>query len=225
VTSTTEQVVWHGTESLRPFLVDATALSTHPNNPRRGDIHAIAASLDAFGQVHPIVVRDGVIVAGNHRFLAATQLLEWTHIAAIDATHLTDEELERFLIGDNRTGDLGTYDDEALSTILRRLSNEARLYGTGYDVDQVDDYLASLSKMEETERQEFGGGYLESPQEKVDRSDLMRHAENLRDVTLIFEESKANQFGIFVKMLRHAYGTTGIADTVYRAVEESAKAL
>jgi ParB-like chromosome segregation protein Spo0J len=211
VTSTTEQVVWHGTESLRPFLVDATALSTHPNNPRRGDIHAIAASLDAFGQVHPIVVRDGVIVAGNHRFLAATQLLEWTHIAAIDATHLTDEELERFLIGDNRTGDLGTYDDEALSTILRRLSNEARLYGTGYDVDQVDDYLASLSKMEETER--------------VDRSDLMRHAENLRDVTLIFEESKANQFGIFVKMLRHAYGTTGIADTVYRAVEESAKAL
>lgn len=224
MTSTTEEV-WRGTEALRPFLVDVDTLSTHPNNPRRGNLHAIAASLDAFGQVHPIVVKDGIIVAGNHRYMAAVQLLGWNRIAAVDATHLTEEELERFLIGDNRTGDLGGYDDELLSDILKRLSNEARLYGTGYDVDEVDDYLASLNKMEEAERQDTDASYRESPQEKEDRSDLMRHAENLRDVTLIFEESKAVQFGIYVKMLRHAYGTTGIADTVYQAIEMAAKEL
>src|SRR5215204_3005081 len=224
MTSTTEEI-WRGTESLRPFLVETDSLATHPNNPRRGDLHAIASSLDAFGQVHPIVVRDGIIIAGNHRYMAAVQLLGWNRIAVIDATHLSDEELERFLIGDNRTGDLGGYDDEALSGILKRLSEEARLYGTGYDVDQVDDYLASLNKMEEAERQDSSASFRETPEQKEDRSDLMRHAENLRDVTLIFEESKAVQFGIYVKMLRHAYGTTGIADTVYQAIEKAAKDL
>ena len=225
MTSTTEEIVWRGTEALVPFLVDVDDLQTHPHNPRRGNLPAIAGSLDAFGQVRPIVVRDGTIVAGNHTYRAAVELLGWNRIAAIDATHLSEEELERFLIGDNRTSDLGTYDDEGLSAILSRLSDEGRLGGTGYTPDEVDDYLAQLNRMEEAERQEFGGGYLESPQEKVDRSDLMRHAENLRDITLIYEESVAIQFGIYIKMLKHSYGTTGIADTVLKCVEDAARKL
>lgn len=222
---TTAESTWHGTEALKPFLVPIDSLQPHPHNPRRGHLPSIAESLDAFGQVRPIVARDGTIVAGNHTYKAAVELLGWTHIAVLDATHLSEEELERFLIGDNRTSDRATYDDEELSAILTRLSEEGRLRGTGYDADEVDDYLSQLNKLEEAERQEFRGGYLESPQEKVDRSDLMRHAENLRDINLIFEESVAQQFGIYVRMLKHSYGTTGIADTVYRAVEEAAKGL
>ena len=224
MTSTTE-TIWHGSEALRPFLVPIESLQTHPHNPRRGHLPSIAESLDAFGQMRPIVVKDGTIYAGNHQTLAARDLLGWTHVAVVEGSHLTEDELERFLIGDNRTSDLGTYDDQELGAILQRLADEGRLKGTGYTADEADDYLASLGKMQEAERQEFGGGYLESPQEKVDRSDLMRHAENLRDVTLIFEESVATQFGIYIRMLKHTYGTTGVADTVYKAVEDAAKAL
>jgi hypothetical protein len=222
---TVTQSTWHGTETLRPFLVPVETLKPHPHNPRRGHLPSIAESLDAFGQVRPIVVRDGTIVAGNHTYKASVELLGWTHIAALDATHLDEEELERFLIGDNRTSDRASYDDEALSGILTRLSEEGRLGGTGYNPDEVDDYLATVNRLQEAERQEFKGGFLESPEQKVDRSDLMRHAENLRDINLIYEESVASQFGIYVRMLKHAYGTSGIADTVFRAVEEAARNL
>lgn len=223
--SETETVNWRGTETLRPFLVEATSLQVHPHNPRRGHLPAIAGSLDAFGQVRPIVVKDGTIYAGNHQYKAMTELLGWTHVAVLDAAHLTESELERFLIADNRTSDLGTYDDEELSKILGRLQDQGGLMGTGYTADEVDDYLARLNRLEEAERQEFGGGYLESPQEKEDRAKLMRHAENLRDITLIYEEKQAQQFGVFVRMLKKEFGTTGIADTVYRAVEDAAKSL
>jgi len=197
----------------------------HPHNPRRGNVGAIAASLDAFGQVRPIVVRDGVIIAGNHQFKAGVELLGWTHIAAVDATHLNEDELERFLIADNRTSDLGTYDDDELSTILGRLQDQGRLMGTGYSADEVDDYLSRVNRMAESDRQEFRGGYLESPSEKDERAKLMRHSENLRDFTLVYEENQAAQFGIYIRMLKHAYQTNGIADTVYKAVESAAKNL
>ena len=221
----TAEITWHGSEALQPFLVPVGALQTHPHNPRKGHLPAIAESLDAFGQMKPIVSKDGVIYSGNHTYRAAVELLNWTHIATVDGTHLNEDELERYLIGDNRTSDLGTYDDDALSGLLARYQDQGRLVGTGYSADEVDDYLSRINRMEQAEQQEFRGGYLESPQEKEDRAKLMRHAENLRDFTLIYEESQAAQFGIFIRMLKHAHGTTGIADTVYRVVEDAAKAL
>lgn len=46
-----------------------------------GDLAALAASIDALGLLHPIVIRpDGTLIAGARR-LAAVALLGWTNVA------------------------------------------------------------------------------------------------------------------------------------------------
>lgn len=55
----------------------------YPLNPRRGDVNAIADSLQHHGQYRPIVVQKSTnfVLAGNHTLKAARKL-GWTRIAA-----------------------------------------------------------------------------------------------------------------------------------------------
>lgn len=116
-------------------------LTPHPRNPRRGDVDEIEASLSRFGQQRAILVdADGRIVAGNHTYQAAKRR-DWTHIAAV-TTDLTDDgEIERYLVADNRTSDLGSYENVQLRALL---ADVAVLDGTGYD-DGDRELLAALT--------------------------------------------------------------------------------
>lgn len=104
-------------ESLLSFLVPIKDLTPLPNNPRKGDINAIAASYKEFGQLRPIlfVEEDGdkTIVAGNHQYFAAKDKLKWTHIAAMDSS-LEPQKAIAFALADNRTSELGTTDEDIL---------------------------------------------------------------------------------------------------------------
>lgn len=156
----TDPIVWRGPESLRPLLVPLGAVSQHPDNPRQGDAGAVAASLARFGQQKPIVVQKstGWIVAGNHtwqgvglagemeRVLGFGRQEDWTHIAVV-FSELDDLDAKAYAIADNRTSDLGTYDDDRLARILSELAAADSLVGVGYDGDDVDNLLASLSVM------------------------------------------------------------------------------
>lgn len=125
---------WEGNESLRRLLRPVSELTAHPRNPRKGDVELIQESLARFGQQRPVLVdAEGRIVAGNHTVEAAAEL-EWTHVAVI-YTDLTDEqEIARYLVADNRTGDLATYDNAELEGMLAELN---RLDGTGYTAHDV----------------------------------------------------------------------------------------
>ena len=109
--------------------------SALPGNPRRGNVEAVVKSYEKFGQRKPIVARresDGsyVVISGNHQLLAAVKL-GWTHIAAV----IVDEDIsvsEAFALADNRTADLGTYDNSALAEMLERIAvDEDMLDATG----------------------------------------------------------------------------------------------
>lgn len=158
MTKKTDEVVWRGPEALRPLLVPIESVGPWPENPRQGDAGAVAASLARFGQQRPIVVQrsSGLIVAGNHVWRAAAMVGEmetalgfgsgrpWTHVAVV-LSDLSSEEALGYLVADNRTSDLGTYDDDQLAKILVELAQAGQLLGTGYDGDDVDELLASLS--------------------------------------------------------------------------------
>lgn len=105
------------------LAVPAASLTVMPGNPRRGDVEAVKRSLEAFGQQKPVVwhKRGGkrVIIAGNHTWMAATEL-GWGEIAAVEFTG-TKAEADAFGLADNRTSDLGGYDDEALLALLREV--------------------------------------------------------------------------------------------------------
>lgn len=139
--------------SLAPLAVDIDSLVLLPGNPRKGDVEAVGASLSRFGQRKPIVVRasDRVVIAGNHTWQAAKSL-GWDQIAAV----LVDDDTatsEAFALADNRTAELGGYDEAALLELIRSVGevDASLLLDTGWDeasvqalVDKVDPGLPDL---------------------------------------------------------------------------------
>ena len=128
---------------LRSLLVPLGSLELHPRNPRRGDVAAVAASLERFGQQKPVVVQasTGYVVAGNH-LLRAARRLGWAEIAA-SVVELDDAAAVAYMLADNRTADLGGYDDALLAAILAEQQAEDNLAATGYDADAVAALLAA----------------------------------------------------------------------------------
>jgi ParB-like chromosome segregation protein Spo0J len=134
--------------ALAPLVVPIDSLTTHPRNPRQGDVGAISESLRVFGQQKPIVAQrsaDGrhVIIAGNHLSLAARDL-RWESIACV-LVDLDDATATRFMLADNRTSQLGTFDQNVLGEVLRELAAADLLEATGYDGDDVDAILRKIA--------------------------------------------------------------------------------
>lgn len=125
---------------LASLAVPVASLRPFPGNPRRGDVGAIAESLRVNGQYRPVVVnrRTSEILAGNHTFAAALTL-GWDQIAAT-FVDVDGVQAARIVLADNRTADLGSYDDALLAELLRPLDLE----GTGFDQGALDELLASV---------------------------------------------------------------------------------
>ena len=108
-------------ESLRSLAVPINTLKGLPGNPRQGDVDAVARSLQSFGQRKPIVVRkdDGTIIAGNHTWQAAKKL-GWTEIAV---AYVGDDDVtaKAYALADNRTAELGSYDEQALLDLIEEV--------------------------------------------------------------------------------------------------------
>ncbi|MEZ5938629.1 MAG: DNA methyltransferase [Hyphomonadaceae bacterium] len=81
-------------------------------------IQCLAASLERFGPVVPIVLdADENVVCGVARVLAARRLGLKT-LPAIRVMHLSREELEVYRVADNRLAELGAWDEEALRDVF-----------------------------------------------------------------------------------------------------------
>jgi len=114
-------------ESLKSLAVDINSLEQLEGNPRKGDIDAIAASYEEFGQVKPIVARkndDGTmtVIAGNHQLQAAKRL-GWDKIACIFLEG-DDKRAIAYALADNRTMELGYTDDDLLNNLLSTVSDD-----------------------------------------------------------------------------------------------------
>lgn len=121
-------------------------LATHPENPRQGDVAAIAASIETNGFYGAVVAQksSGHVLAGNHRLLAARERGDKTlPVIWID---VDDDRARRILLADNRTSDIGVYDDQTLLDLLVELSEtDAHLEGTGYTTDDLEAMLGDLA--------------------------------------------------------------------------------
>lgn len=114
-------------------------------NPRKGNVEAVKKSYEKFGQRKPIVAtKDGEVISGNHQ-LAAARELGWNKIAVV---FTDDDELtaKAFALADNRTADLGTYDDDLLADMLGSVSSDLELLeATSFD---EKDLMALIKKQE-----------------------------------------------------------------------------
>jgi DNA modification methylase len=117
-------------------------------NPRRGDVAAVVRSYLEFGQRKPIVARHkpdgrGEVTAGNHQLQAALEL-GWTHVA-VSWVDEDDERAMAWALADNRTSDLGVYDEAALTAYLEAVSlvgSQELFDATGYSTKDLVQFLA-----------------------------------------------------------------------------------
>lgn len=146
-------------ESLSPLVQAIDLFEPYPGNPREGDTEAIRRSLRRFGQKKPIVARDlgkgkaFQIVAGNHLWAAMKE--EEMETIAASVSRMSDEDAQAYLIADNRTAELGGYNEVDLAQILGELRSRGDLEGTGYNDRQVEQFLARVEREMEGDRPEL----------------------------------------------------------------------
>jgi len=139
---------------LEPLRVDISTLDPLTGNPRQGNIPALRKSLERFGQLKPIVyqvrkVKGGketrVVIAGNHT-LAAARDLGWDDIAAVDASHLSEEEANAFALADNRIADLGIFDDRELAEFLKthKFADDSLMDAAAFSQQEITRLMSSI---------------------------------------------------------------------------------
>lgn len=139
-------------EQVTHLLLPIDQVTRHPANPREGDVDAIVESIEANGYIAPVVVQKstGYILAGNHRY-DALLALDATEIPVIQVD-IDDVAAKRYLLADNRTSDLGRYNEQVLIDLLLELADTPTgLLGTGYTQDALEALL--------TDDAAAGGGF------------------------------------------------------------------
>lgn len=126
---------------------------THP----AAQIEAIAANMQRVGFTNPILIADGVIIAGHGR-LKAAQKLGLTRVPCIDISHLSEDERRAQVIWDNRSGDAF---GAGLDLEMLKLETD-ELRAAGFDLEAytgfAEDELAKLFEGMEVDEPPAGGG-------------------------------------------------------------------
>ncbi|MBI1186063.1 MAG: DNA methylase N-4 [Alphaproteobacteria bacterium] len=118
------------------------ALKPYKRNARthsKRQVKKIAASLEAFGFVNPVLIdEEGCILAGHGR-VAAAKLLGWTEVPTLLISHLSPAQKRAYVLADNRLAEDAGWDKEMLVIELQGLLDEGfSLETTGFELAEID---------------------------------------------------------------------------------------
>lgn len=104
-------------------------------NPRdtRKAVDKVAASIQMFGFLVPIVVdQNNVIVAGHVRLLAARKL-GLTEVPTTTADDLTEDQIRAYRLVDNRVAEMAVWDEPMLGEALDFIGDDIDMIQFGFD--------------------------------------------------------------------------------------------
>jgi len=194
-------------------------LETLPGNPRQGNVQSVANSLEKFGQRKPIVARKkpdsdiGVVLAGNTTLKGARKL-DWEKIA-VTWVEDDDKTAAAFAIADNRTHDLGQYDEQKVVDMIAQFDDDDTLLeASGYDLMDVEEMTQSLEDFDGdidlSEFEESDG----MPDEQPDRPP----SRPVVQYALVFDdEDQQQRWYSFVRWLKRTFPDS---DTVAGRIDE-----
>ena len=138
----------------------------HPQNPKDHDISAIAESFIELEYRAPPLLdeRSGLLAAGHGRIKALAMMKqqqmdrpegildqegEWL-VPVNRGSDFTPEQLQGYLVADNRLTELGGWDNVKLAQLLQEIANDGtvEIEATGYDAEGLDDLLRMLAPPE-----------------------------------------------------------------------------
>jgi hypothetical protein len=125
-----------------------TPRETNPRTHSKKQIRQIAASIEQFGFINPVLIdRDGRIVAGHGRVEAA-KLLGLNTVPTICLETLTEAEIRAYVIADNRLAELAGWDQEMLAIELQgliALDLDFDVTITGFETPEIDILIGGLN--------------------------------------------------------------------------------
>lgn len=122
---------------------DPRKLKPRPNNPRTHtprQVKQIAASIQEFGFINPVLIDGaGGIVAGHARTAAAIAL-GMTDVPTVCVDHLSPAQIRAYVIADNRLAEKAGWDRNLLALELQELSVELNfdVTITGFEMAEID---------------------------------------------------------------------------------------
>jgi hypothetical protein len=126
-----------------PPILKVIAYARNARKIPQQAVDKVAASIKEFGWRQPIVVdRDGVIICGHTRLLAAQKLglIE----VPVDVANLTPAQVRAYRLLDNRSHEETTWDPHLLGLELLDLKGMGiDLDLTGFSTDEIDELLAN----------------------------------------------------------------------------------
>lgn len=145
---TLQQVSWIEVEKLQ-----ANPKELRFHKPKK--VERLAKSIKTTGILIPIVVSNGIIVAGNARFMAV-KLLGLKQVPVIDASNLTEEQLRAYAIADNKF----TIDAEWNLPMLQIELADLRAINfdfelTNFEIPEIDCIIQDVASKDENEAEEL----------------------------------------------------------------------
>lgn len=143
------------------MMVKVGEIVPYKNNPRINDdaIEPVKESIRQFGFKVPMILdKDNVIVAGHTRYEAAKKL-GMTEVPVIYADDLSEEQVRKFRLVDNKTAEFAEWDIEKLQEELSYLDFNDYDFGFGFDDDlqEMEDGENSYSQKTEIPQYEPTG--------------------------------------------------------------------
>jgi DNA modification methylase len=112
--------------------VPIASLTPNPKNARvhsKKQISQIAASIERFGFLVPIVVDEQRMIAAGHGRFEAAKKLRLTHVPVVRAAFMTEADRRAFALAENRIAQLSSWDENILARELQEL------FDGGLDID------------------------------------------------------------------------------------------
>jgi DNA modification methylase len=141
-------ILYQKIDQLKPYARNARQHS-------KRQIKQIAESIRVFGFVNPVLIdRNNRIIAGHGR-VAAAKLLGMDEVPTIRLEDLTEEQIQFYVIADNKLAENAGWDREILAVELQHLlSLDCIDFGveiTGFEIAEIDAILEEARVPEETD--------------------------------------------------------------------------
>jgi DNA modification methylase len=118
------------------------ALRPYPRNARRHtkkQIRQIAASIERFGFVNPVLVTPGNEVIAGHGRVEAAKLLGLATVPTLALSHLGEAERRAYVIADNRLAEQAGWDKDLLALELQGLVDlDFEVELTGFSLGEIE---------------------------------------------------------------------------------------
>lgn len=132
-------------------------IKPYDNNPRHNEaaVESLANSIRSFGFKVPIVIdKEGVIVTGHTRLLAAKEL-GLKKVPCIVASDLTEDQIRAFRLADNKVSEKSSWDFGKLEQELAAMEiAEIDMADFGFDLAEEASDIDSLFESQEPSQPE-----------------------------------------------------------------------